>query len=76
MLLFFLFPRHAREVANLMVQELVAAKGSHAGLDASRAQGNEDEAHHGERAEGETAQALSQMWGKAGGASSSGLFFF
>lgn len=33
-----------------MLLELVSAKGSHTGLDASSAQSDEDEAHHGQSA--------------------------
>lgn len=51
-----------------MLQELVTAKGGHAGLDATRAQSDENEAHHGERAkEGNssrnTQSGLRQDWG-------------
>lgn len=42
-----------------MLLELVATKGGHAGLDASCAQSDEDEAHHGERAEGEKSSSRS-----------------
>lgn len=43
-----------------MLLELVTAKGGHAGLDASCAQSDEDEAHHGERAEEENSSTSTQ----------------
>lgn len=43
-----------------MLLELVATKGSHTGLDASCAQSNEDEAHHGEGAEGNSSTSTQQ----------------
>lgn len=44
----------ARATSNLMVFKLVSTEGGHAGLDASRSQGNEQQPHHGQSSVGTT----------------------
>lgn len=39
------------QIPNLLIAELVSTKGSHAWFDASGAQGDEEEPHHGQHSE-------------------------
>lgn len=50
----------ARKWSNLIFIKLISAKGSHTGFDATGAQSNEEEAHHGQRAGRERKRADEQ----------------
>lgn len=50
----------ARKWSNLIFIKLISAKGSHTGFDATGAQSDEEEAHHGQRAGRERKRADEQ----------------